>query len=305
MVEAKRRLSAKQLLADIRAGMTDQELARKYELTTGQLHSVFRKLTNAGLLDDARPAARTAPVKREQVTGRLPPLPQTNEAQAESSARKAVFGPAAAEPMVLTAAAGLKGEWKGLLSQDFLRLESLDGKHSVEIPVSHADEKLRLMESSIFPPVLVLLEPKRTAFKLDPDQLRRFKEWLGPPTPARLRHVLKPRFSFCIAIGILYLVTSLPLSGVPESGIEPVPFNPIGTFLGVSLLGLALLAKFRPSRTLLLLDAIWFLVLAANVGIGIYRGDSLWWLIMGPVLIWSAFEAYRDFKRLEPPPNQS
>jgi hypothetical protein len=205
----------------------------------------------------------------------------------------------ATEPILLNAVSGLKGEWKAFLSEDRLKLESADGNHVVEIPNSEADEKLQLTESSIFPPFLLLFEPKRTAFKLDPDQLSRLKEWFGPPTPARLRRVLKPRFSFCIAIGILYLVLSIPLSGDPVAGMDPIPFDPIGAFLGVSLLALALLAKFRPSRILLLLDAIWFLLLAVSVGFGIYSGNSPWWLLLGAVLIWSAFDAYRDFQRLK------
>ncbi|MEW6111987.1 MAG: hypothetical protein AB1664_07645 [Thermodesulfobacteriota bacterium] len=282
MAEQKRKLSAKQLLADISAGMTDQDLAKKYELTAEQLQSVFQKLANAGLLDTAKVGARSASVETE-------PTP----------AQQTISHAAAAEPFMLNAVSGLKGEWKALLSQDRLKLESADGNHVVEIPNSEADEKLQLTESSIFPPFLLLFEPKRTAFKLDPDQLGRLKEWFGPPTPARLQRVLKPRFSFCIAIGILYLVVSIPLPGDPVSGMDPIPFDPVGAFLGVSLLALALLAKFRPSRILLLLDAIWFLLLAVNVGIGIYSGNSPWWLLLGAVLIWSAFEAYRDFQRLK------
>ena len=37
MTEQKRKLSAKQLLADISAGMTDQDLAKKNELTAAQI----------------------------------------------------------------------------------------------------------------------------------------------------------------------------------------------------------------------------------------------------------------------------
>ncbi|MEW6533764.1 MAG: hypothetical protein AB1473_23240 [Thermodesulfobacteriota bacterium] len=299
MTEQKRKLSAKQLLADIGSGMTDRDLAKKYELTAAQLQSVFQKLANAGLLDSARLDKQAASFNAEPTPAQTPRAPQTREALPQAPSQEPVSHLATAAPFILNAVSGLKGEWKAILSEDRLKLESADGNHSVEIPNSEADEKLQLTESSIFPPFLLLFEPKRTAFKLDPDQLRLFKEWFGPPTPARLRRVLKPRFSFCIAIGILYLVLSIPLPGDPQSGMDPVPFDPIGAFLGVSLLALALLAKFRPSRTLLVLDAIWFLLLAVNVGIGIYSGNSPWWLILGALLIWSAFEAFRDYQRLK------
>jgi hypothetical protein len=300
VTESKRKLSAKQLVADISTGMTDQELAGKYELTAEQLHSVFQKLAKAGLLTDARLHGRSASVKPEPSREYPAPLPQTDEVQPKAPAYQAISKTAAAEPFLLTAASGLKGDWQAFLSGDSLKLESPDGSHCVEILRSEADEKLQLWESSLFPPFLVLPEPKRTAFKLAPDQFRRFKEWFGPPTPARVKSILKPRFSFCIAIGILYLVTSMPLPGDSQAGIDPLPFDPVSAFLGVSLLVLALLAKFRPSRTLLLLDAFWFLLLTVNLGIGIYQGNSPWWLILGAVLIWTAFEAFRDFQRLKP-----
>ncbi|MBI5570493.1 MAG: hypothetical protein HY914_11150 [Desulfomonile tiedjei] len=298
MTEPKRKLSAKQLVADISAGMTDRELARKYELTSHQLESVFQKLAKAGLLDGTRLDDRSASAKSRPVPAPSTLPPQTDVVQPKAPAHLAISS-AAAESFLLNAASGIKGEWRACLSGDSLKLESPDGSHSVEIQAAEADEKLQLWESSLFPPFLVLLKPKRTAFKLDPDLLSRFKEWFGPPTAARLRQVLKPRFSFCIAIGILYLVTSMPLPGDSQVGIDPLPFDPVSAFLGVSLLVLALLAKFRPSRTLLLLDAVWFLLLTVNLGIGIYQGNSPWWLILGAVLLWTAYEALRDYQRLK------
>jgi hypothetical protein len=79
MTEQKRKLSAKQLLADISAGMTDQDLAKKYELTAAQLQSVFQKLCNAGLLDGSKPGRLSAPTKTE--TSPVYPPPPSAPAQ--------------------------------------------------------------------------------------------------------------------------------------------------------------------------------------------------------------------------------
>ncbi len=46
----KRKLSAKEVLADIRAGMYDEQLMQKYKLSTASLQSLFGKLLKAGLI---------------------------------------------------------------------------------------------------------------------------------------------------------------------------------------------------------------------------------------------------------------
>jgi hypothetical protein len=45
----RRRLSAKNVLADIKSGMDDEQLMIKYNLLPRQLQSVFRQIINAGL----------------------------------------------------------------------------------------------------------------------------------------------------------------------------------------------------------------------------------------------------------------
>lgn len=302
MSENKRKLSAKQLLADINAGMTNRELANKHVLTDEQLQTVLQKLTNAGLLDKSRRDETQAVRDDRESISKPAPFAQTDNDQARSSASEKHTGPPTTEPFLLNAVTGLKGEWKAFLSPHSLKLESVSGDYAEEIPVSEADEKLQLMESSIFSPFLILLQPKRTTFKLDRDQLSRLKEWFGPPTPARLRLALKSRFSLCIGMGILFLILSVPLSGDPQSGTQAIAFDPAGFLLGASLLALAIWAKVRPHRILLLLDAVWFCLLAAKVGVTVYQGSSAWWLIVLPLLLSSAFNAFQDYQRLKVEP---
>jgi len=52
-VAEKKTLSAKQVLADIRAGMSDEQLIKKYELSPKGLESLFGKLMKAGLVSKA------------------------------------------------------------------------------------------------------------------------------------------------------------------------------------------------------------------------------------------------------------
>jgi len=50
-VSTKREIKAKDIIASIRSGLSDQELKEKYKLTPKGLQSVFRKLLAHGLLD--------------------------------------------------------------------------------------------------------------------------------------------------------------------------------------------------------------------------------------------------------------
>jgi hypothetical protein len=54
----KRKLSAKEILADIKAGMSDSDLKAKYELLDNQLEKVFEKLSAAGLLKQSEIESR-------------------------------------------------------------------------------------------------------------------------------------------------------------------------------------------------------------------------------------------------------
>ncbi|MDQ7783757.1 MAG: hypothetical protein RDU20_12810 [Desulfomonilaceae bacterium] len=51
MPESKGKVSTKEILADIRAGMDESELMAKYRLSPQNLQTVFRKLAQAGYLD--------------------------------------------------------------------------------------------------------------------------------------------------------------------------------------------------------------------------------------------------------------
>ena len=55
----KKKISAKEALADIRSGMSDADLMSKYLLSNAGLQSLFDKLVTAGYIDLAEILART------------------------------------------------------------------------------------------------------------------------------------------------------------------------------------------------------------------------------------------------------
>ena len=197
----------------------------------------------------------------------------------------------------VTAQAGRKGGWKVALNPESLTVTAADGSESFEISRSDAEEKVEIRGGSLSEPFLVIRVPKQILFKIGKTQAAAVKQWLGPPTFKGLKIALKRRLKWSIPIAILFIVTSLPLPGDPEAGIEALPFDPVSAFLGVVLLGIALLAKIRPMRILFMVDAFWFFLLALRVTGGVIRGTSLLWLIAVVFLLFAAFGGISEYNR--------
>lgn len=72
----KSRVSAKQALTDIRAGMSDARLMEKYDLSYKGLESLFNKLVKAGLLDESELRRRQS--RSESTAAEASPQPATD-----------------------------------------------------------------------------------------------------------------------------------------------------------------------------------------------------------------------------------
>jgi len=57
---SKRKIKAKPFVKDLRDGMGDTELMQKYTLTERQLHKVFQRLVDAGVIDEMELFMRTS-----------------------------------------------------------------------------------------------------------------------------------------------------------------------------------------------------------------------------------------------------
>ncbi len=60
-MSTKRKISAKEIVADLRSGLTNAQLMDKYHLTANGLQGILQKLVNAGALLDIELAGRSAP----------------------------------------------------------------------------------------------------------------------------------------------------------------------------------------------------------------------------------------------------
>jgi len=56
----KRKIKAKPFVSDLRNGIGDRELMERYTLSESQLHKVFRKLVDAGAIDEMELFMRTS-----------------------------------------------------------------------------------------------------------------------------------------------------------------------------------------------------------------------------------------------------
>jgi hypothetical protein len=159
---------------------------------------------------------------------------------------------------VVAQGGGRKGTWNVSLNPGSLTVTAADGSESFEILRPDAEEKIEIRGASLSEPFLVIHVPKQIMFKMQKTHAETVKQWMGPPTFKGLKIALKRKLKWSIPIAILFIVTSIPLPGDPEAGREPMPFDPVSLFLGVVMLGIALLSKIRPGRNLLLVYALYF-----------------------------------------------
>ena len=198
-----------------------------------------------------------------------------------------------------------KGIWKVTLEADALTLAAVDGPPSESIQILRADaeEKIVLHEWLSFKNLVITIQKERVDVELERSQVALLKEWLGPPTIRGLKVTLRRRLNWCLPIGILFVLTSIPLPADPEVGLEAVPFDAVSAFLGASLIAITILARIWFRRILFLLDGVWLSLLALDATVGIFRGDSLWWAISVIALILGAKGGFSEYQRFASVPH--
>lgn len=196
-----------------------------------------------------------------------------------------------------------KERWILTLLEGRLRVQQAYGGESYEIERSEYGNALDLRKMLGSSHALVVKIPKSKAFQLDAEAFDAVDGWLRPFTRTDVATILRARLRWTLPIALLFMFTSMPLPGDPAQGIEAIPFDKVGFGLGVGLIVLGVLARFRPHRSLFLVDAVWFLLLAANnVWTVISQGSSPWWMMFSAFLVWVALTPlsfYRRFASVE------
>jgi hypothetical protein len=193
-----------------------------------------------------------------------------------------------------------KDRWRLTLLEGRLRLEREDGSEVHEVERSQYGSGLDLRKMMGSTQALVVRIPKAKAFRLEDLTNDAIERWLRPFTRADVAKILKTRLRWTLPIAILYIIGSLPLPGDPAKGIDPIPFDLVGCILGLGLILLGILARVAPHRNLLLLDAIWFLLLAADTAWSVFaQGSSPWWLLFAAFCVWIASTPLALYRRFD------
>ena len=173
-----------------------------------------------------------------------------------------------------------------------------DAAGAAPIHVNRADAEARidLVDFGLARRVLNVRKPGKHSFKLPADAWDELKRWLG--REPRLRIALKRRVGMGIPMGILFLLSAIPLEGDAAAGIEGLAGSPLNALLGVLLIAGAILARRRPRPWLFLLDSAWFALLAASIVFSVVKGASPFWLVLVAFqlgLVWSGIAHFREF----------
>ncbi len=205
----------------------------------------------------------------------------------------------------LTALNSDLGTWNVLLGEDNVSLTPLEDGEPLVIPRSETPGRFDLVR--LWGDQAVLVVPrqkklKKLQFRLEADQTKTIDQWLGPPTLVHLRQLLRKRYALGVPIGLFLILASLPMAADPAAGLDAVPASPITAVLGLGLMMMWLIVRFRPTPRLLLADSIWFCLLLvstiADVVMG--RSSALWlaFCLFLLLLIRSGLREYNRFRHL-------
>jgi ssDNA-binding Zn-finger/Zn-ribbon topoisomerase 1 len=195
---------------------------------------------------------------------------------------------------------GKKQKWQLSLYGDRLILHYPETGTLVEVLHNQAIDKLKTAKLFFLPPILVVKDFKKFTYRIQSDEYEIINEWIGKPL--LLKKALKQRLSWCLPIGSIYILTSLPLSEDPTAGIESIPFDPIGMGLGIMLIILSIIIKKKPHPALFVADSIWFFLLLCYTLFQIYSGANTYWgvvIILCIILIMSGINHYRYFSDVQ------
>lgn len=160
-------------------------------------------------------------------------------------------------------------------SVTFRKVEGSE-RRSFEVEKSDLSERVGLAESLFLPQVLVLrTEPKqKISFLIGRDEKDRFLKWAGKAI--HLQFALQSRTGLMMPIGLLLMLTSLPIPGSPGDGIPALPFAFFWFSMGGILLFFGVLTKRMPHKNILLMYCVWFFMVAAELIHQMQEGSASW-----------------------------
>lgn len=192
---------------------------------------------------------------------------------------------------------GVERSWSISLGENITATSADSSKFSLSR--EEVMKNLTILDGLMMRRTISFKKPVKKILYMDPQSFSAFANWLG--YKAMLEIFLKTRFSWTVVIGVIFILTSLPLPGDAGSGLNPIPFNPLDFGMGFSLILIGIFSKRFPDRIYFLIDSGWFILLAIITFLNILKGNSIYWLIfvmlqislvVSGVLTWHRLKAY-------------
>jgi len=138
-----------------------------------------------------------------------------------------------------------------------------------------------------------------TASSSKKNDVRIIDAWVGPPSFEDLKKKLGGASIFLFSLGVLCVLSALPVPADPANQISAAPLDYFGIIIGSLLIFGASLRQFKPSRYIFLSDAILFLIYAVSEFINIANGSSRWFVLFAGFLLLLCQHNLRHFFRFK------
>lgn len=140
---------------------------------------------------------------------------------------------------------------------------------------------------------LVLKEPRKVNLKMTSEAAKALAEWIGRPFLASF--YMNRRYRMLWPWALIWILASLlPL---PGKGLQ-LFLDPVPLILGLVLLAMWGIARWRPHPVLFLVDAIWFLCVAARLTSHVLQYHrSKGWFVIVALMISGAVTGVMHFVR--------
>ena len=191
-----------------------------------------------------------------------------------------------------------------VLRSDHVILKRRDDEEHYEFRRAESFAGVEWEGLSAVRPYLIARIPGRVKLKVSEVDAASLSEWFGPPPGGHLRVALRRRSAWALTIGVVWLLSSLPVAGDPVSTRPAIPFDWVAALLGAVLVLESILVRTVIRRELFLLDAAWFVGAALYTGYRLLLANSVLW---GAMLAICAFcilddlKSYGDFAPDMPP----
>lgn len=165
--------------------------------------------------------------------------------------------------------------WLLAIEPDEIRFHPTEaGAHLPEITITRAEagDALKLMPGRIVGSQQTIGQRKSlVAFKLPEEAMEALYRWMAPMLDGYVKANLKKTLVFLGLIGIMFVVTGLPLKVLDR----PVEWRPVPLACGAVLLLIAAAGRLWPVRQIVLVES---LVCFALVGLNLFNIiNGAWW----------------------------